>query len=253
MLTDSEKIDIVFKKLFGRAYGSGDKQYYEEYNKTALDIHANDIFSQEITIPPVISTDIIKKWYPEIEGGVGWITLVCDRNYNDNRVWAAINDWTDFWNSAIYPDSYLMRNFISPKYDVGYMVQVFDGSDIQISDLEYYFDYKSGILTFQNPRTETGFNKLDSIKIKVYQYLGTNLGQMILPPRKVDQFTLTIDSLSDIDLPLSCVPTSYEYLDVYRNGILLNNINNDDYIVNGFTLTIKGNTFMDEIITAKYQ
>jgi hypothetical protein len=253
MLTESEKIDILFKKMFGKAYGSSDRQFWEETIRTTPDIHASDIFSQEIPQPQMFGTDTIKKWYPAEEGGDGILYLSLDNYYSGNRVWIALNTWSDTFTSSI-PSVDIMRSFISPKYDPGYEIQVLDANNLLVPNTDYYYDYRAGVLAFQADRVaETGNTTQNSVKIKAYQYLGKNLSQVTITPRHVQHFPIAANSSEDLTLELEAIPYSYEHLDVYRNGILLLNIEGSDYFNSGTQLIIHGQTYANEIITVKYQ
>jgi len=175
--SDSVKLDRLWKKMFNRARGTNDAKYYEENIPTAFDVHASEVYFDSIpSTPPASTTSTIKKWYPASEGGDGWLVMTVDRKYNGNRVWVAKNTWSANFSSGSGDVSDILRNFISPKYGFQYRVKVYDGNDNEIPELDessWLFDYKAGVLTFEQDRPEDGTTQSNSIKIKVYQYVGT--------------------------------------------------------------------------------
>ncbi len=184
--SDAVKLDRLWKKMFNRARGTNEAEHYEENIPTTVDVHSSEIYHESIpTTPPPSTTTTIKKWYPVSEGGDGWIVLTLDRKYNGNRVWVAKNTWSPSFSSGSGNISDILRNFISPKYSFQYRVKVYDGNDNEIPELDdssWLFDYKAGVLTFEQDRSESGATQSDCIKIKVYQYVGTFVSDISIGP-----------------------------------------------------------------------
>lgn len=178
-LTDNVKVDRLFKWMFSRARGDNSAAFFEEAIPTSYEVHAADVFVETIPgIPPTETNSVIQKLYPAGEDGDGWIEMTCDRKYNGNRVWVALDTHESTWSSGSGDVSRIRKNFINPKYGSSYVVKVFDGNDNAIPELDnsnWLFDYRAGVLTFESDRAEAGSTPASSIKIKVFQYVGQTL------------------------------------------------------------------------------
>lgn len=253
--SDATKLDKIFKWMFLKSRGDNNSQYFEESIPTALDVHASEVYSEPIVaIPPATTTPIIKKWYPAGETGDGWITLTKDSKYNGNRVWVALGTWNSNWSSGSGDVSQILKNFISPKYGNSYLVRLYDGNDNPIPELDnssWLFDYKSGVLTFEVDRAETGTTEADSIKIKVYQYVGRfadSAGTSTLGNRIIEKFYA---APAQQDFILQQSPQDHTLLDVYLNGLLLEE--NVEYNLVGSTLHLNSTELYDtDKIMVKY-
>lgn len=167
-LIDSIKVDKLFKALFNRARTSANKEYYEEMIPTAFDVHATEIYLNPIpSVPPTANTSVV-----QIYSG---LVLTQDRSVAGNKAWVVLPTWTANWSSGSGDVSQVMKNFISPKYGSGYAVKVYKGDGTRISELDnvnWMFDYKAGVLTFENDPVMNGTAVEQSIRIDVYQYIG---------------------------------------------------------------------------------
>ena len=224
---DSVKIDKVWKFIFNRSRGDSSAQHYEDNIPTSFDVHSSEVYSEIIpSTPPAATTSVIKKCYPIADGGDGWITLTRDKKYNGGRVWVALGTWSSNWSSGYGDISQIMKNFVSPKYGAAYVMSVFNGTDVEIpilDDSSWLFDYKSGVLTFESDRAETGSSEADSIKIKVYQYIGKFVGQAGSTgpsTRYVQKFTSVADDQVNYVLSRTPLFAGEAYVDVYVNGLL---------------------------------
>jgi hypothetical protein len=178
-ISDATKLDRLWKLAFNKTRGDSTAQFFEELIPSVVDIHASEIPGDTIpSTPPGSTTSVIKKWY---SGAEGQITMTLDRKYNGNRVWVAKESVETAFSSGSGDITNIMKNFVSPKYGTGYVVKVYDGSDVQIAELfgnssgtintgSWLFDYKSGVLVFESDRSENGSSTF--IKIEVYQYIG---------------------------------------------------------------------------------
>lgn len=165
--TDNSKLDRLWKALFNKARTSPDKQFFEENIPTTFDLHANEIYAEEIPrVPPELDTEVIKKVN---------IALTQDRTVSGNRAWVALNAWSPNWSSGSGDITQIIKNFISPKYGPLYTVKVFNGNNIAIPELDdksWIFDYKAGVLLFESDPGQDGNAKNTSIKIEAYLYIG---------------------------------------------------------------------------------
>ncbi len=183
-LTDAQKLEKVFEWLSNNADTSTGKQFYEETIPRASEIHGAEVFGELIpAIPPATTLGVVKKWYPAAEGGDGWLPMTVDRSVPNNRTWVALPTHSGNWSSGSADTSQIMKGFISPKYGKQYLVKVFDDSGNEIPQLDasdWTFDYSAGVLTFNSAnRSETGNTPAASIKIKVYQYAGNSLLEVV--------------------------------------------------------------------------
>lgn len=180
-LTSDQKLEAVWEWFNNNANTSIGKKFYEETIARTSEVHASDVFSEPVpAAPPAASTSVIKKWYPAAEGGDGWIHLTVDRSVGGNTTWVALPAHNDNWSSGSADTSQVMKGFVSPRYGKQYLVKAFDGNDNEIPQLDpsdWTFDYSGGVLVFNgvSSRAESGNTPADSIKIKVYQYVGETL------------------------------------------------------------------------------
>jgi hypothetical protein len=178
--SDQDKIDRLWKKSFGRARGDNDAQFYEENIPTANETAASQVYAEDIpSIPPSSSNSTIKKWYTSADGR---ILLSLDRKYNGNRVWVAKDSFDSSFSSGSDDVSTIMKNFVDPRYGPDYVVRVYDENNSQISELDdssWLFDYRAGVLTFEEDRTESGNDISSCIRIEVFQYIGKMVSTVI--------------------------------------------------------------------------
>lgn len=168
-ILDNTKLDALFKGFFSKARTSSNKQFFEENIPTAYDVHAQDVYVDEIpSVPPTEDTLVLKKYAKLI--------LTKDKSVEKNLAWVALPTWTADWSSGSATDiATIHKNFISPKYGSGYVVKVFKGDGKRIPELDatdWMFDYKAGVLTFQGDPGMDGSTEEKSIYIEVYQYIG---------------------------------------------------------------------------------
>lgn len=183
-LTTDQKLEKVWEWFSNNADTSTAKQFYEETIARASEVHASEVFAEPIpSVPPASSTAVVKKWYPVAEGGEGWLVLTVDRSVANNRTWVALPAHSGNWSSGSADTSQVLKGFISPKYGKQYLVKVFAGNDSEIPQLDssdWTFDYSAGVLTFNSAnRSESGNTPADSIKLKVFQYIGKQLLEVV--------------------------------------------------------------------------
>lgn len=168
--TTESKVDIAFKKLVDVDPRYWQNAYYEDPAGGGFIISTGDIWFDTVPeTPPVATTDVIKVW---TSGGDGRLTLTEDTTIPNEQGWYA------------YSGDYL-RNFVPPKYGIGYVVKLYDANDNQIyttDDMDWFFDYKSGRLIIQDTHTYT-----TPFKIDAYQYIGSTVINAI------DSFKVAVD------------------------------------------------------------
>lgn len=171
--SDQTKLDRLWKKGFNRARGDNSAQFYEENIPSSLEVSASEVYAESIpSVPPSSSTSVIKRWYADADGR---ILMTLDRKYNDNKVWVAKASFENNFSSGSGDLSNILKNFVDPKYGPSYVVKVYDSNNAAISELDnasWLFDYRSGVLTFEQPRSETGNDSNSCIRIEAFQYVG---------------------------------------------------------------------------------
>lgn len=204
-LLDNTKLDLLFKNLFLRARTSSDKAYYEENIPTALDIHASEIYLNPIPKnPPTVTNEVIK-----VYGSSNRLVLTKDRSVANNKAWVALGTWTNNWSSGSSDVSQILKNFVSPKYGKNYVVKVFKGNGTRIAELDdvnWVFDYKAGVLSFEKDPGQDGTSVGASIQIEVYQYIG-QLGSNAMTSAE-------LKALTDVD---NSTPASNNNVLVYNS------------------------------------
>ena len=184
-LTAAQKLELVWEAHNSKTNTSPGKQYYEETVARSYEVNTSDVFGEVIpTLPPATSEGVVKKYYPAADGGDGMLTLTVDRSVGGNVTWVALPAHNSNWSSGSADTSEVLSRFISPKSGKQYLVKVFDGSDNEIPQLDssdWFFDYSAGALTFNgvSSRAENGNTPADSIKLKVYQYVGKSAAEVI--------------------------------------------------------------------------
>lgn len=145
----TNKEDRSFKTLINReTTDSNNKFYFNEYGADTINIHADDVWAE--TIPyddPTLGISLGR-----VEQQI-LFTLTEDLTVPDSQSWkAGIKDW------------------ISPKFGANYVAHLFDGSNNEIfptDPLDWFFDYQTGILTFNGTLTRP-----TPLKITGYRYIG---------------------------------------------------------------------------------
>jgi hypothetical protein len=183
-LSDEHKISLSFKKLISKEFTDDSRAFFEEVSTNTLDISSTEIYTENIpgdpsTIDAGVGrklTDFIMTPDPSFTGGSG-----------EGKVWFICSGSGFTPNGSTgFNRNLIQRNFIPPKYsdstnplgnaadDNGYSIvlknqagTVIAGSD----EIDWYFDYKTGILSVQDPNTVRD----DYFTITVYQYTGKTL------------------------------------------------------------------------------
>lgn len=183
-LSDEHKISLSFKKLISKEFTDDSRAFFEEVSTNTLDISSTEIYTENIPGDPSTIdvgvgrklTDFIMTPDPSFTGGSG-----------EGKVWFICSGSGFTPNGSTgFNRNLIQRNFIPPKYsdstnplgnaadDNGYSIvlknqagDVIAGSD----EIDWYFDYKTGILSVQDPNTVRD----DYFTITVYQYIGKTL------------------------------------------------------------------------------
>ena len=152
-LTDTQKVDILWKSLQKRAASSTLKAFYEEANYSVASIMASQIWSQadQITTPAVAVTSGVISYHASVLMTED-VTVSGQKSYT-----TVLKDW------------------IHPSIDTTYQVRVYQnnagspGAEVPPTDTSVWvFDYNSGTLTFFG--TNTSHTK--PYFIKGWRYVG---------------------------------------------------------------------------------
>ncbi len=205
------KLDRLFKVLNNKARGTENFEFFEEAIPSVVDVHATDIYFDIIPTGvniPTTTTTTIRVYTP---AGDGRLILTKDGKYNNNRVWVAKGTHSTSFSSGSDPLEDILQNWVSPKYDTGYIIKVYDGSDVvvpELADTSWMYDYKAGVLTFEQTRGEDGSNTTtEAIKIDAYQYIGKFVRDLA-----ISGHTHVLDDLTDVSVAGDDAPEDQEIL-----------------------------------------
>jgi len=217
VVSDKNQRSYAFKKVVGNRQTDPNKQWYNEFPGILSNPHASEIWTDDIPqIPPTSSTSIIQIW--------NTLTLTEDVTVPNHRAWLAISGSTQ------------LHDFIQPRFGQGYFVRVFDNALNEILTVDnsiWVFDYKNGVVWFENDPTIYGHTL--PIKIKVYRYIGTTLatasgstGTAFIPVKVTEFLTSGILENTAHTIPNgeTFAMGSGSYMDVFFNGQLLTHSNN---------------------------
>ena len=205
---DKARLDSLYKKAGGKAFGSTAFLRPSEPLPAELSIYANTVRLQDIpATPPTASTATIKKWYPVAEDGDGMLVFSRDRSVADGSKWVALpqhNPAFSAGSASAETVASIEKGFITDVKGKLYLPLFFDGTDQWIpgeSDALPTLDPDSGVLTFAIGRTETGNTPADSIKAKLYQDKGQTLKDYLATSGTVEGVDLVAIYTAKRDAP----------------------------------------------------
>lgn len=180
------RLDALYKKAVGKAFGSVNIIPPSETLASDLGVNAKRISLTVIpSEPPATSTDSIKKWYPEAAGGVGWLVFSRDLSVADGSKWVALPEHNPSFSggsaSQATKDS-ILKGWIMSSSGPLYLPKFYDGNDEWIpgaSDALPTLDPDAGVLTFAQPRAESGATPAESIKMTAFQDVGQTLAEYV--------------------------------------------------------------------------
>ena len=251
-ITDSQKIDYLYKKL---GYGvtktdtSANKSPSNEAIPSPLMLRADKVWVQSYNIPGVVpasNTAVISLYNDSLTSTV---QAVVDNSVTGNKTWKTnLSNWI----TPEYGSTYQIKIYAAPNANSApqtYGVQLFpDGSGNNDS---WYFDYQSGVLNFADTNVPTavtgnviyvsgarytgnvGINNslisttanLGNIQI-VGSTISSTFGNLTLTPGSNDaNNVVVINSTSAIDLPTG--PTSARPVNAIGGSLRYNSDNNN--------------------------
>jgi len=153
-LTDSQKVDILWKSLQKRATSSTAKAFYEEANYSVSSVMGSQIWSQaeQIPTPAVASSSAVISYHASVLLSED-VTVTGQKSFK-----TPLTDW------------------IHPSIDGSYQVRVYQnngsgglGAEVPPTDTsDWVFDYNSGTLTFFGTNT----SHVKPYLIKGWRYIG---------------------------------------------------------------------------------
>jgi hypothetical protein len=173
MLSDTKKLDIIWKKLFYLAADTdpGNKDGVNETTPSGQILFGHNIWRDAFLIPrtpPSFDDNIVK-----CHVGIKAVKLLRDHTVVGSRSWYALDE-----------DGQRLINWIPPSLGPDYLVKVRCGiSPLQSNSLnplrtdnEWVFDYSSGTLTFFNcvplEVQNISSNSRESLYLEGYKYIG---------------------------------------------------------------------------------
>jgi hypothetical protein len=180
------KTDLAFKKLINRQFTTPNRAFYQEVGANTLEIDSGMVYTSPIptsraeaisaSVVRVVKCALTKDYSGTVStssyymiSGSGY--SVDASNYNANFTSLGANFF-------VISSSYVQRNFLSEKYGSQYAVEVRDSSGTQLSSdssINWYFDYKSGVLHVADPSPSTL-----PYSITASQYIGSFLSDSSL-------------------------------------------------------------------------
>jgi hypothetical protein len=236
-LTAQQKIDLMWKRIYGVAQTSTLKSEYEEYTLRRDLVRSSDIWREDASIPEIAST---------VPGIVEFrdIRLIAEPSVEDNSTWVAV----ETYGTGITPENRLM-DFIPPSIHPSYEIKVFKdaGKSQRIFNSEdetnWVFDYSSGILWI--PNLDPNEN-LTEVYLVGYQYVGAKGMNPTFSGDVID----TLGELSNGDFTGGYVPGFVENQTKISDAIDLINRALNDFIptapssLSDYELTMPGATFV---------
>lgn len=151
-----DKLDFTFKKLLNKRVTSETKKYYEEIGDYTINVHATEIWAEDIPgTPPVSTTSVVEV--------IDKLTLIKDTTVANSQAWYAFRSGAR------------LKDWISDKFDgteaATYAIKLYDQDNNQISLTDasnWLFDYQTGVLIF-----DSTYSSATSFKISGYRYIGS--------------------------------------------------------------------------------
>jgi hypothetical protein len=175
------KTDLAFKKLINRQFSTPNRAFYQEVGANTLEVDAGMIYSSNIpeSRAAAISSGVVRLMQcvltKDYSGTVSTSSFyvisgsgytVDSNNYNADFTTRGANYFS-------VSSSHVQRNFLSEKYGSQYAVDIRNSAGTQLSQdssINWYFDYKSGVLHVADPSLSTA-----PYSITASQYIGTFL------------------------------------------------------------------------------
>lgn len=236
-LTAQQKIDLMWKRIYGVAQTSILKSEYEEYTLRRDQVRASDIWREDHSIPEFASP---------VPGIVEYVDvrLVAEPSVENNSAWFAVS----VFNNGITPENRI-KDFIPPSFHPSYEIKVFKdaGKTDRLFNSEdetnWIFDYSAGILWIPNLVEE---EMLTEVYLVGHRYIGAKG----IPPTFEGDFIDVLTDLSDGSFEGGYVPGFVENETKISDAVDRINRALNDFIprapntLSDYELTMPGTTFV---------
>ena len=168
-LSNQTKIDKSFRTLINKEFTTTAKKFYNELGANTININTTEVWAEDVSSTPgtAVSAGVAKS-YTEF-------TLAPLLGYASSAFYFASGSGFTPGTSidrVTINENLLQRNFISDKYGTAYVATLKDAGGTVVpptDDIDWNFDYTTGILTVQDPNQGS---YTTPYKISVYQYVG---------------------------------------------------------------------------------
>ena len=184
-LNTNTKLDKSFKTLINKEFTTVNREFYEEFGSNTININSSEVWTD---ILPTTASEAISSGSARL---LTQFILTPDPAFSTSVFYLVSGSgFTPGVSTFSGNRNKLQKGFISDKYSVDYKALLYDynGTSIPEADnINWFFDYSTGILNIQN----TGSYTLP-YKITVYQYVGKTLNQSLISASsgaRVDRIT----------------------------------------------------------------
>ena len=242
------KTDLSFKKLINKEFTHVSRSFFQEVTAPTLDINSTEVYTN--VIANTTGSAIVAGYARQLTQFV----LTPDPTYA-TQAWYVCSGSAFTPGVTSYDSTKVQRNFISDKYGSEFEIKLYDngGSQIFKTDaINWYFDYKTGILHVADPGAYS-----TPYKATVIQYIGTTLSSSLSTLSgsisTISGSVSTISgSVSNLSSSLSTLSSSLSTLSTNRissGSTSVTTYPNNSVIISGST-TISGSLFVNTSITA---
>ena len=160
------KTDLSFKKLINKEFTHVSRSFFQEVTAATLDLNSTEVYTNIIasTTASAITDGYARQ--------LTQFALTADPTY-PTYAWYVCSGSGFTPGTTPYDATKVQRNFISDKYGSEFEIKLYDngGSQIFKTDaINWYFDYKTGILHVADPGAYS-----TPYKATIIQYIGTTL------------------------------------------------------------------------------
>jgi len=209
-LTDTTKLDWAFKALKALGMTSTAKAYYEETEAGGIILDNSYIWTGSIpTTPPTVTTGDVK---PFVSGTTlpGRLLLTVDTSVASSKAWKAV--------SGAAPTGSILKEWVTPSYGNAYAVRIYrsdNTTEIPTTDAsDWLFDYKAGVLAFQDACPDTGGIYLHGYYYQGNKALPRSSGATIAFIIDGGSQAITVGEKGHLEIPFNC---SIKKVDMFAN------------------------------------
>jgi len=168
-LSNQTKIDKSFRTLINKEFTTTAKKFYNELGANTININTTEVWAEDVSPTPgtAVNAGVAKQYTDYI--------LAPLLGYTSTAFFFASGSGFTAGTSIdriTINENLLQRNFISDKYGAAYVITLKDAGGTVVpptDDIDWQFDYATGILTVQSPNLGS---YTTPYKISGYQYIG---------------------------------------------------------------------------------